>query len=186
MSHLRWHRGRARASQAIDNRYAEALASIDVDDPLSKLLFPPYRSVRRGRRPYRGLRPISAADLDLMRAVSRGEFSISGFRNRDIRTILFPKQLDPARQRGLYSRVSRLFALLRAHRLIRRLPRTHRYVLIANGHEVATAILAVQSSRIKSLLQEAARKSRDQGAWYWQENQICRLINHQTKVPCNN
>lgn len=147
---------RAQASQAVNNRYAEALASIEVDDQLSVLLAPVCQPVRRRRKRYRGLRPFSPADLDLMRAVSRGEFSISGFRNRNVRAILFPGHTDPKDQRRLSSRVSRLLALLRAHRLIRRLPRSHRYVLTTKGHSVATAILAIQSSRIKSLLQEAA------------------------------
>ncbi len=147
---------RAQASQAVNNRYAEALASIEVNDQLSALLAPVCQPARRGRKRYRGLRPFSPADLDLMRVISRGEFSISGFRNREIRAILFPGQTDPKDQRHLSSRVSRLLALLRAHRLIRRLPRSHRYVLTTRGHSVATAILAIQSSQIKSLLQAAA------------------------------
>jgi hypothetical protein len=147
---------RAQASQAVNNRYAEALASIEVDDPLSALLAPVCQPVRRGRKRYRGLRPFSPADLDLIQVISRGEFSISGFRNREIRAILFPGTACPTDQRRLSSRVSRLLALLRAHRLIRRLPRSHRYVLTTRGRSILTAILAIQSSRIKSLLQDAA------------------------------
>lgn len=147
---------RAQVSQAVNNRYADALASIEVDDKVATLLSPVCLPTRRGGRRYRGIRPFSANDLALINAVAQGEHAIVGFRNRDLRAILFPDQTDPNHQRRLSARVSRLLALLRAHRLIRRLPRSHRYVLTTKGRSVAAAILAIQSSQVKQLLKHAA------------------------------
>jgi hypothetical protein len=147
---------RAQVSQAVNNRYADALASIEVDDKVAALLSPVSQPARRGGKRYRGIRPFSPNDLALIQAVTRGEFAIAGFRNRDLRAILYPDQTDRQDQRRLSARVSRLLALLRAHRLIRRLPRCHRYVLTAKGRTVAAAILAIQSSQVKALLKDAA------------------------------
>lgn len=147
---------RAQVSQTVNNRYADALASIEVDDQVAALLAPVAQPVHRGHKRFRGLRPFSPDDLALLQAISRGELTITGFHNRDLRAILFPDQINPHDKRRLSGRVSRLLALLRAHRLIRRLPRSHRYVLTTKGRTVAAAILAIQSSHVKALLKEAA------------------------------
>jgi hypothetical protein len=147
---------RSQVSQAVNTRYANALASIDVDDSVAALLDPVCQPAYRRKRRFRALRPFSHNDLALLRAISRGELTLSGFRNRDLRAILYPDQLDPQDQRRLSGRVSRLLALLRAHRLIRRLPNSHRYVVTTKGRSVASAVLAIQSSQVKVLLEEAA------------------------------
>jgi hypothetical protein len=147
---------RAQVSQAVNNRYANALASIEVDDKLSTLITPVCTPVRRGRRRYRGLKPFASSDLELLSAVNRGEFAITGFRNRDLRKLLFSEPDNSVDGKRLSARVSRLIALLRAHRLIRRLPGKYCYVLTTKGRSVASAILAIQDSRMKQLLGAAA------------------------------
>ena len=53
--------------------------------------------VQTGKRRHRGLRPFDPADAALLEAVSRGEFAISGFRNRDIRLALEGEMEDAVR-----------------------------------------------------------------------------------------
>jgi hypothetical protein len=53
--------------------------------------------------------------------ISRGEFTINGFRNRDLRRLLFPNTAaSKPEQRRQAAAVSRKLILLRAHHLIRR------------------------------------------------------------------
>ena len=52
--------------------------------------------------------------------------------------------------------VTRQFALLRAHRLLRKLPRTHRYQITAKGRRIITALLAACYADVEQLTKMAA------------------------------
>ena len=92
-----------------------------------------------------------------LEAISHGEFTLNGLRNRDIRKLLFPK---PARSRAEQKRqaamVSRKLHLLRAHRLIRKLPHTHRYHLTKAGRTAVTALIAARNANTQELTKLAA------------------------------
>ena len=64
-------------------------------------------------------------------AISRGEFTLNGFRNRDLApTAVQPSPgLESPSSHRQAAAVSRKLLLLRAHHLIRKVPRTHRYHL---------------------------------------------------------
>ena len=56
----------------------------------------------------RPLNPLAAEDGRLLEAVNRGEFTINGFRNRDLRGLLFPKQpSDEAERRQQSGMITR-------------------------------------------------------------------------------
>ena len=80
---------RARLSQSANERYLEALSTITADTPLSELTDKLCQRVEVNGRRHRGLRPFDPEDVQLLQAVSRGEFFISGFRNRDVRKSLY-------------------------------------------------------------------------------------------------
>jgi DNA-binding IclR family transcriptional regulator len=64
--------------------------------------------------------------------VSRGEFATVGFRNRDLRRLLHPTTdaASPADVRRLAAKeVSRQLRLLRAHGVVQKFSKTHRYKL---------------------------------------------------------
>ena len=126
---------RAQVSQGSNERYLDALASLDTDAPLHELIAPVCRRVRP-------LRPWSKEDGTLFRAIRRGEFALGGFRNRDLVAHLFDGGCDrPEQRRRTSGRVTRKLRLLRAHGIIRKVSRTHRYRLTKKGREIATAIL---------------------------------------------
>ncbi len=105
----------------------------------------------------RALRPWSADDLELFRAISRGEFSLNGFRNRDLQALLFPASpKSPQEKRRRSSRVTRLLRMLRAHRLIKKVPSTYRYVLTSRGRDILTAVLTTQRVTLDQLNKAAA------------------------------
>jgi hypothetical protein len=113
---------RCKLSQAANDRYLEALATISADAPLAELTDPLCQSVMVGQRRYRGLRPFDPAEVRLLKAVSCGEFLIAGCRNRDIRMALYGGTSNPAEVRRQAARVSRQIALLRAHGLLKKIP----------------------------------------------------------------
>lgn len=142
---------RVELSQSANNRYLEALSTIAADIPLSKLTDKLCQAVEVNGRRHRGLRPFDPEEVQLLHAVSRGEFLISGFRNRDVRQCLFGETKDAIARRRESSRVSRKLSMLRAHGLIKKIPRTHRYLLTETGAQAIAAILSARQATISQL-----------------------------------
>jgi hypothetical protein len=104
------------------------------------------------RRRVRALNPLAAADAALLQAVSRHEFLINGLRNRDLRPLLYgPKAGNAAEERRRSAAVTRQLRLLRAHGLIHKVPRTHRYLVSEAGRRAITALLAARNTAAEEL-----------------------------------
>src|SRR5262245_15055701 len=147
---------RAELSQASNERYLDALASVDDDTTLADLFDHVSKSVVWNGRRVRALDIAKRNDVALLQAISRGEFATNGFRNRDLRALLF-QDANPAQpaQRKNSARVSRLLRLLRAHGLIHKVPKTHLYRLTQRGQVLAAAVSAARNTSIKKLLAAA-------------------------------
>ena len=147
---------RADLSRKAAERYLEGFAAVDDDTTLEELITRlQTHTIWRGHR-LRALRPL-ADDSTLLAAVTRGQFAISGFRNRDLQAIFFPSPTfspQQARQRSAW--VSRKLRLLRAHGLIHKVPGTHRYQLTSSGRKVTTAIATALRSTVRQLTPIAA------------------------------
>jgi len=142
---------RAEVSRAANKRYLDALASTHVDTSLGELAGPLCRPLTQDGRPYRALQPLGR-DATLLRVLSRGQWTIAGFRNRDLRPLLYPSQPQDKRAvRRRSTAISRKLRLLRAHGLIRKLPHTHRYLLTESGRAVLTALVAAQEASAQKL-----------------------------------
>jgi hypothetical protein len=112
----------------------------------------------RAARPrrVRALNPLAAADGALLEAVSRHEFLINGLRNRDLRRLLYgDKAVPAAEQRRQSAAVTRQLRLLRAHGLIHKVPRTHRYLVSESGRRAITALLAARNASAEELTRAA-------------------------------
>jgi hypothetical protein len=147
---------RAEVCAAVNHRYLDALAAAKVATPAGQLAAPVCRRVTKKPRSYRALNPWSAADATVLDTVARGEWTIQGLRNRDLRAALYPATDDPVERRRQASRVTRIFGLLRAHGIIRKVTGTHRYIVTAKGRELITALLAARHASIEQLLKIAA------------------------------
>jgi len=147
---------RAKISQACNERYLHALASIRVDRIVGNVVGSICRPTRWKGRRVRAFRPWSREDSELLRTISRGEFNLNGFRNRDIRNFLFPGEHDRETKRRLSGRVTHRLRLIRAHGIIRKVPNTLRYVLTDKGCEITTAIIHTQAIPITKLMELAA------------------------------
>ncbi|MDI7269257.1 MAG: hypothetical protein QME96_14805 [Myxococcota bacterium] len=149
---------RAQVSQRANDTYLDALAAANDETPLSLLLDRVCIPTVYHRRRVRALRSGDPADLALLQAISRGEFAAAGFRNRDRRYLLHPasRHAPAAHVRSCAAKISRQLRLLRAHGLIRKIPKSYRYTLTPIGHLVTAALFAARNATIKQLLAHAA------------------------------
>jgi hypothetical protein len=144
---------RAQVSQAANERYLAALSSVDdgatLEERLVRITAP---ATWKGKR-VRALHPFAADDMALLAAVSRGEFTLNGLRNRDLRQVLYGAEeaVPPEEVRRRAGRVTRQLRLLRAHGLLQKVPHTHRYQLTTPGREIITAILSARHMPIAQL-----------------------------------
>jgi hypothetical protein len=147
---------RAEVSRAANSRYLNALASVTGTVPLKTEAALVSQAVKIENKRYRPLNPWAPQDGALLEAVSRGEFMINGFRNRDIRALLYPRKATPEQERKRSSCISRRFALLRAHELIRKVNGTHRWVITDKGRRIITALLSARQADVDQLTKMAA------------------------------
>src|SRR5438552_1589695 len=148
---------RAEVSRKATERYLDALASVDedttLDDVLHRLGQPTYWHGRR----VRALQPFAPDDCQLIQAISRGEFTLNGVRNRDLQRLSFAQPATtPAEARRRSAWASRKLRLLRAHGLIYKVTGTHRYHLTKAGRIATTAILTALRSSVRQLTAAAA------------------------------
>ncbi len=148
---------RTQISQAANERYATALNAVDDAASLGDLIHDLCEPTTLNGRRVRSLRPWAPDDLALLRAVSSGGFILNGFRNHDLVQLLYqPAVADLHEQRKRSARVSRLVRLLRAHRLIKKVPTTHRHMVTKLGRRAITALLAAYAANTEKLTTIAA------------------------------
>lgn len=144
---------RSEVSRAANARYLDALAVVDGAVPLGKLTESISTAATDGNgRRVRALNPYSREDADLFAAVNRGEFIINGFRNRDLRALLFSSPPTSKKEdRSRAGTVTRKIRLLRVHGLIKKVSGTHRYLLTEKGGELITAVLTASAADVNKL-----------------------------------
>ena len=148
---------RAEVCEAANQRYLQALASVDDPLCLGELADRVCQPTSWNGRRVRALNPYAAQDARLIEAISRGEFIINGFRNRDLRALVFAdRPAAPPEQRRQAAAVSRTLALLRAHGLIKKVHGTHRYHLTDKGRTIATALITARNANTETLMKLAA------------------------------
>jgi hypothetical protein len=147
---------RAEISQAANDRYVEALATVDDSRSLAELAEAVCQPVVWQGKRARALNPLAPEDARLLETVNRGEFAMNGFRNRDLRNLWFPTSTpDKLEQRRQSGAVTRKLRLLRAHGLIHKIPKTHRYQISPQGREIINALLTARQASSAQLTQAA-------------------------------
>jgi len=143
---------RAEISRAANERYLTALAAASITTPLAQEAAKVCEPVRRDQRRYRALNPFETADAQLLAAVNRGEWALKGFRNAEIRLLLFGQAKDQKQQRSQAAKVSRRLGLLHAHGLIAKVSRTYRWQVTQKGRRILTALLAARQADTDKLM----------------------------------
>jgi hypothetical protein len=144
---------RAEISQHTNERLADALASVDDSRTVEELTAAIQAATRWNGRRVRGLRPWGE-DQELLAAINRGEFLITGLRNRDLQKLLYSTEASsPAERRRRSAAVSRKLRMLRAHGLIQKVPRTHRYQVQTSARAILVAVLTTARTSVHQLNQ---------------------------------
>jgi len=148
---------RAKVSDACNDRYLSGLAVVEderkLEDCLSALSRPTTET--NGRRA-RALN-VFGEDGRVLTEMGRGEYALNGFRNGDLQRGLYGKPAQTlADRRKRSGKVTRILRLMKAHHLIRKVPKTHRYHLTEKGRLAVTALSVAKQSSIKKLNELAA------------------------------
>jgi hypothetical protein len=151
---------RAEVSQAANERYLDALSDVAETKTVAELVTPWCQRVQEpgaGGRMVRALNPMSADDTELLTAVSDPRWLINGLRNRDLAEALYGEAPeDPAERKRRSACISRQLRLLRAHGILKKVAKTHRYLVCAKARTTILALLAARNANPEKLTQAAA------------------------------
>jgi hypothetical protein len=147
---------RAELSRKAAERYLDAFAAVDDGSTLEELIHRCRKHTSWNGKRMRALHPFDQ-DQPLFAAIARGEFVLTGFRNRDLQPLFFPTPSTSQREsRSRSAWITRQLRLLRAHSLITKIQGTHRYLLSDTGRKIVTAVLAALHATVRQLTPIAA------------------------------
>lgn len=149
---------RARISQKSNERYLEGLSHCETESTLLETIKNVCQRKKKKGSSIRAINPWNEKDLKLLRFLTQGQWSMNGFKNRDLASWVYPdeRKLPLMERRKLSSRVTRLLRLLRNHGLIRKISRTHHYQVTSKGSKIATLVIAASNVQGKRLMEMAA------------------------------
>lgn len=147
---------RAQVSQQSNERYLAFLAAAQTDEKIREIFESVSQRVSYQGKKFRALNLWKQTDYEMLAFLSQGEWAINGFRNKDMRNVLYDSVVNPDDRRRLCARISRQLRLLRAHGLIRKVPRTHRYVLAAKGMQLCSVVKTLDVLEPQQLTKAAA------------------------------
>ena len=120
---------------AANLRYLAFLAELDDPSAGLKALRKVCEPMHDNGRTYPGLNFFRATDQALITALVRGEFFVSGLRNKDLRALTGKT----------VSQISHLFKRLRLHGLLRKIAHSYKYYLTDFGRHVLLTGLKLQN-----------------------------------------
>ena len=143
----------AEIAKSCNHRFADAMVDIvPVKSTLDEI-----NQICTGKkingRQVTGFNVWSPEVVCIMETICNGKFLIEGFRNKDIRTIIFPNIKDPKK---LSSKTSRLLKKLRQHGLIKKVQRSRRYHVTSKGNRIMGTLIEL---RHKDYPQLAVKKA---------------------------
>jgi hypothetical protein len=148
---------RAELSEASNQRYLDAMAVVESPLVLKELVAGLAQPVvKEGGRRARGMNLLGAPDARLLQVAGDGKFLLHGMRNKDLQAMQFGSPAaDAAEGRRRSAQVTRQLWLLRAHGIIRKVPKTHRYLVTDKGRQIITALQAAREADVTKLAKAA-------------------------------
>lgn len=142
---------RQQASRAANARYLDALSVVGEQRPSAEILDEVSGRVVVEGRPYRGIRPIDAAEAKAFAVLLDGKYAVEGVTNRELREALFGEASTPEKGRTSAARVTRLLRIYRAHGVLTKLAGRSRYRVTHKGQEVMATALRIRRCDIALL-----------------------------------
>jgi hypothetical protein len=124
--------------KASNKRYLEFISAFDNKEAGRKRLDEVTKPKQENNRNYKGFNLFAKDDLSLLLTVLRGEYNISGFRNKDIRLRL--PEFNT-------SKISRLIKRLKVFGLIKKAGKTYKYYVTKLGKE-----LIITAEKLKEIV----------------------------------
>jgi hypothetical protein len=147
---------RAEASQKVNDRYLDHQASASTEIPLGNITRDLAKSVTWNGERMRGL-DLTSKDRVMVEFLCNPSFAIKGLRNADLCQHMKSEGMTRGKSdRQIASKATRTFRLLRAHGLIRKLPKSHRYQLTEKGIIAVTTVKAALIASAVRLAEIAA------------------------------
>jgi len=123
--------------QSSNRRYLEFISAFDNKEAGRKNLEKISGPKKKEDRNYQGFNFFSKPDLSLLQSIARGEFNISGLRNKDLRKHINANS----------NKISRLLKRLWVHGLIKKAQNSYKYYLTKLGKEAI-----IMAEKIKELI----------------------------------
>lgn len=113
--------------KASNCRYLEFISAIEDKSAGTERLKKVTRRTEENNRGYKGLNFFDDTDMKIIEVIARGEFNISGFRNKNLRHYFTDKSTG---------QISRILKRLKLHGLIKRARNSYKYYLTKLGKQV--------------------------------------------------
>lgn len=124
-----------KVAQFANRRYHEFISTIEERKVGTKNLRKVSQRIEKNNRGYKGFNFFDENDMKIIHILTRGEFNISGFRNKDIRKFL------PQKNSG---QISRILKRLKMHGIIKKATQSYKYYLTKMGKEVGIAAMKLK------------------------------------------
>ena len=128
----------AEISKAANKRFLDSLQNIVPAVSIEKEINEVCGKKTINGRTVTGYNVWSKDTMQLFETISDGKYLIRGFTNKEIRTMLYPKDSN---DKKICGKMSRTLSKLRAHGLIRKIPRSRKYLVTAKGRRIMGALI---------------------------------------------
>ena len=150
----------AEITRKCNERYLDSLAACNqinnLDKAIESLCHPKKSKLSKNsakERQYSALNPLKDFNCKAFNAVMGGAYMMKGFTTKQLTDALIAlnafKQEQCSNIKKLKAKVGRFIALLRAHKIVTKLPRTHRYRVTKTGTEILSRILLFKKMDLK-------------------------------------
>jgi hypothetical protein len=118
-----------------NRRYLEFISTIEERKVGTKRLQKVTKRIESNKRGYKGFNFFDDNDIKIIRILMRGEFNITGFRNKHLRNH-FPQKST--------AQISRILKRLKLHGIIKKASNSYKYYLTKMGKEVTITAMKIK------------------------------------------
>jgi hypothetical protein len=150
----------AQVTRKCNERYIDSLAALNqtqnLDKAIERLCHPKKSKLSKNsvkERQYSALNPLKDFNCKAFNAVMNGMYMMKGFTTKQLTDVLIALNVFKKEQcsdiKKLKAKVGRFIAQLRAHKIVTKLPRTHRYRVTKTGTVILSRILMFKKMDLK-------------------------------------
>ena len=150
----------AEVTRKCNERYLDSLAALNkinnLDKAVESLCHPQKTRLSKNsikERQYSALNPLKDFSCKALNAVMNGAYMMKGFITKQLTDALISlnafKQEQCSNIKKLKAKVGRFIAQLKAHKIVTKLPKTHRYRVTKTGIEILSRILMFNKIDLK-------------------------------------